>query len=181
MNALTVVLWAYGLAVAELFWRGSPLALGEANTAPALLLILMVFVAMSAPILPVLYTALGLGLLSDLQLHHAVGGTNPALLGPHVVGFLAGAYLIAQLRGLVIREGIGALAAGTFGAGMTVAILATFWLTLRKLIHADIGTFNALHHLGGLTVEVVYASIVAVPLGWLLHRFRGPFGFTGGR
>ncbi len=42
MNPLTVILWAYLLAVTEIFWRNSPLALGDSNTGPALLLILMV-------------------------------------------------------------------------------------------------------------------------------------------
>ena len=91
-----------------------------------MLLVLLCFVSLLAPGALTLWAALLLGLIAD-----ALAGTP--IVGPHALGFMLGAYLVLQLRGLVFRESVFTLAFMTLAAGVFVHLAAVALLAVRGL------------------------------------------------
>ncbi len=178
MNPLVFAAWAYALVLAEVAWLDSPLAIGRVGHAPLLSVVLLAYVALHAPAKAVLWAALVVGAVLDLRTPLPGAGDEPAtLLGPHVLGMLVGAYALIEARGVIMRDSVLAPAVGTAIVGVLAAVLAAFWCGLRDLIYSDLPGYHPLAALGGTLLDVLYAVVLAVPLGALLHRTRHALGF----
>lgn len=156
---------------------------GERGVAPSFLLILMVWVAMMGPGHAVRWAALILGLLLDLGSTYATSGGGVAVVaGPHALGFVLGAALAVQLRGLVYRRHPFHTGVLTLLSGACAFVPAVFLLTMRRIISTGVDSehviaWNASDQLVNAFLTVVYSAVVAVPVGWALNRVAGLFGF----
>lgn len=153
------------------------------GTTPDLILLLVVFVAISAQPRVLAWAALALGVLVDLStpLQPTGYATDLVLVGPGALGYLAAGYVAWQLRGLVFREsrlvfGAIVLLAGIAGHVVIVAVLG-----LRGLpwpIGEPIGGWAAADQLAVRFLKLIYTSALAMPLSTLLIRTRPWWGFV---
>ncbi len=158
---------------------------------PDLLLILLVFVALWAPGMKVAWGALILGLLADLHplpVLHSM--QDAAILGPGVIGFLLGAYVVLQLRTMVFRDSLLTLCILTFIAGLFVQLMIVALITVRGVHLPVVSGFLADAPVPGWSpslellrrfLGLIYSALVAAPLGWLLLRFRNLWAFDAQR
>ena len=172
MNWLVFALVTYAALVLQQ-GLGALLAVpmpGVGELTPSLLLIVLVFVALHAPAWSAVWAGLVLGLLADLQ-----PGPMPEarLIGPHALGFLAGAYALLQLRGMVFRQSIITFAALTLTAGVFVTLVSVALLTVRGLpwpLGEPIPGWHAADQLVHRFLELIYTTLLSIPLGTLLAR-----------
>lgn len=184
MNPLAVALVAYVLMGLELAMRPA-LALGQSGIAPWLLLPLVVFVAMFAQAGPTLWFALAAGAAMDLtgRLPRSGGLDTVVVLGPQALGFMLAAYLVLQLRGLVIRGNPFSLAILSFLAGCVAAILAVAVLTLRHQLGAWMGwpgdiEWSARAELFARLGSSVYTGLISLVLALVFRRLMGLMGLA---
>lgn len=155
---------------------------------PSFLLILAVFVAMSAPRQAAVWAALVAGLVVDLTqpvrtnppLAIDGGVVDLALLGPVGLGYLAGALVTFELRGLVFRDSTIAFAALVFTAGLFVQLVVVGLITLRGLAWVPgepIVAWSAADQLVQRFFQLLYTAVLAVPIGFVLLRFDAFWGF----
>lgn len=152
-------------------------------TTPSLLLILMVFVGLWAPSTTAGWAAVILGFLTDLctpiydvELVHDV-----ALFGPACLGYLFGTYVICQLRGMVFRDSSLAVGVLVAVAGAFVHLVITAMLTFRGLpwpVGEPIPGWSAADQLVARFFNLLYTAVLAVPVGYVLIRFKWVWGFT---
>lgn len=156
---------------------------GERGVAPCFLLILMVYIASMGPSHAVRWAALILGLILDLSASHATSdGRAATVVGPYALGFVLGAALTVQLRGLVYRRHPFTTGFLTLVSGACAFVPAVFLLTMRRIVFTGLGSesvivwvaSDALVH---AFLTVLYSALVAVPTGWVLNRLVGLFGF----
>jgi len=154
------------------------------DASPSLLLILLVYLGLWAPPWKVAWAAVILGLLGDLY-PRAVAGAQPdiAVLGPTALGFAVGAYVLLQLRTMVFRDSLVTMAVMTFVTGLCAHLLTVAMFVLRGLHLPWISGFLADSPLPGWSTSqelllrflgLLYTTILAVPVGWLLlktHKF----------
>ncbi len=157
---------------------------------PQLLLILGVFIGLSAPGRVTPWAWLMLGALVDLtqplSVRLAVEETQIALLGPACLGYLLGGYAVWQLRPLVVRDSPLAVAFVAFCAGILVQLAIVAALSMRGLpwpwlTGERITGFSAADELVRRFLELIYTALFAVPLGALLIRLRPMWGFPTGK
>lgn len=147
---------------------------------PNLVLILMVFISLWATPLRAMWIALALGLALDLLHPWPLQGSveDLVVLGPMALGFAAGCYLILQLRSFLFRDSLISLAALVFLAGGFAHLLTLTLLILRTLpwLHPLFGghrfppAWSAADQLWQSFLSLLYSSLLALPLGWLLLR-----------
>ncbi len=149
---------------------------------PSLLMVLMVFVSLWAPSLTGAYAALALGLLTDLSqpVYPAGQATDVALIGPACLGYLTGAYVTQQLRGMVFRHsplviGVMVLIAGAFVHLVVLAILTA--RGLPWLAAQPVAGWHAADQLVARFFDLLYTAGVGVVLGAVLVRFHWALGF----
>jgi len=156
---------------------------GERGVAPSFLLILMVYVASMGPSHAVRWAALILGLLLDLSsTYPTADGRAATVAGPYALGFILGASLTVQLRGLVYRRHPLTTGFLTLLAGACAFVPAVFLLTMRRIISAGLGSESVIiwvasDQLVHAFLTVLYSALIAVPTGWILNRTAGFFGF----
>jgi len=155
---------------------GIPDAMGAS---PNFLLILAVFIGLSAQTKTVAWGMLTLGILANL-----IPGPEPTgtILGPVALGYLAGAFAILQLRTLVFRESVISLAIMVFFVGIIVELVTVMLYTGRGLplfLNQPIPNWSAIDELFQRFWELLYSAVAAVPLGLILLRLRTGFNFTG--
>jgi len=146
---------------------------------PSFLLILMVFLGLSAAPMTVAWAALILGCLIDLM--PTTG--DVAILGPAALGYLVGSYAVVQLRSLLFRESILTLAIMVFAVGLFVNLTEVAIYSFRGLgFLADdpIPGWSAFDELVRRFLVLLYSAAVAVPVGWALFRMGPLWGFAGG-
>ena len=160
---------------------------------PQFLLILGVFIGLSAPGKVTPWAWLILGALVDLAnpvpVRLAMRETQTTLLGPACLGYLLGGYAVWQLRPLVVRDSPLAVAFVAFCAGMLVQLAIVATLSVRGLpwpwlAEEQIASFRAADELVRRFLELIYTTLFAIPLGALLIRLRPMWGFPtakGGR
>jgi len=148
---------------------------------PNWLLILMVYIALFAPGRTACWAAIILGLLADIV--HDVPFANPdletAALGPHALGFLVGAYLTLQIRAMLFRNSPFTVAIVVFVAGIFASLTTIILLGLRGVVAFSdpIADFSSSGRLVTDFLRLLYTAAAAIPIGWLLGRFRRTFGF----
>ena len=146
---------------------------------PSLILILGVFVGVSAPRTTVMWSMLILGVLLDLQpgpLRH-----SGVILGPHAVGYLIGGYSLLQLRGLLFRESVITIVLLVCAVGGFAAMVETLIYALRAMpwLAADPLPWSPMQQLGHRLTELLYSALVAIPFGLMLQASRRLWGFAG--
>jgi rod shape-determining protein MreD len=169
MNWLVFAIVTYLLLAVQ---TGLSAVLSFRGLTPNLLLILAVFVGLSARPSVVLWSSLILGLLLDLQPGPAMGGA--AILGPHALGLLFGGWAVLQLRGLLFRESVITLVLLTLAVGVFASLVEVAIYALRGLgfLAGQPVEWRATSHLGRRMLEACYAAGLAIPLGLLLNQTR---------
>jgi len=177
MSWLVFLLTAYlltaiqeGLAPLWSIPHGSP---GTASASPSLLLVLVCFVALLAPGTTAGWAALVLGLIAD-----ALAPTP--MLGPHAIGFMLGAYVVLQLRGLVFRESVLTLSFMVLTAGVFSHLAAVALIAIRALPISPtdpMPDFVAANELVDRFFDVLFSAAAALPLGWVLFKTSGLWDF----
>lgn len=145
---------------------------------PNLMLILAVFVGVSARKAAVPWALLIVGLLLDSQ--PGPLRDQGIILGPQAVGYLVGAYVVLQLRNLLFRESVVTIVLMVFAVGGFAALVETLIYALRGLpwlANAALG-WSTTEQLWRRLQEILYTAAVAVPVGLLLQSTRRWWGFT---
>lgn len=177
MNWITFILAAFLAYVLDTGLRALlSLPEVEGGVSPSFLLILMIYVAMLAPVSAVVWASLVCGALADLQ----GGPAGSPLLGPASLGFLLGGYAVVQLRSLVFRESIATLAVMTFVAGILIQLGIVMLYQMRNLSYTwaqPIEGWSAADALMRSFFLLLYSAAAAVPVGWVLFRLMPMFGF----
>jgi rod shape-determining protein MreD len=172
------VILAYLALVLETGLKGM-LHIGGAT--PSLLLILLVYVGISAPPLTVLWAGAALGLLHDLSAAVPATGAPLHVVGPGVLGFMLAGYATLQIRALVFRNSSITVAMAVFFAGILAHLLIVALLTFRGLPIVPgqaIEGWRAADQLVSRFLSLLYTTIVALPLGRLLLWTDPWWGFT---
>ena len=145
---------------------------------PAVLLILLVFIGLQAPAIAVAWSAIVLGLLTDMLLQqHEVG-----LVGPWAIGFLAAGYAMVQLRNLLFRDSMFTIGIMTLIAGVFALLVATTLQAFRgipMLGNEPVTGFKAAEQLYKGFFTLLNTAVFAIPLGYALLRSRPLWGFSG--
>jgi len=152
-------------------------------TSPCFLLILMVYVSLWTPPTTGGWAAIILGLLVDLQTPvYPVGqAVDVVLIGPTGIAYLIGAYVTVQLRGMVFRDSPLAVGVLVFLAGIFVHLVVVAILTVRGLpwpVAEPLPGWHAADQLVGCFFELLYTSLVAVPLAYVLTRLKWLWNFA---
>ncbi len=178
MNWIVFTITAYVLFALQ---AGLAPAWAFGNATPNLLLILAVFVGVSAARHATPWALLILGVLLDLQpgplAEHGV------ILGPHALGYLVGAYAVLQLRNLLFRESLLTIVIMVFAVGGFAALIEAVVYALRGLpwMFAEPLPWSAGELLWRRFQQLLYTAVVAIPLGALLQLTRRAWGFNRGR
>lgn len=148
---------------------------------PSLLLILLVYVGLSAPPLAVLWAGAVLGLLYDLSAAVPATGVPLYVVGAGVLGFMVGGYATLQIRALVFRNSSVTVAIAVFFSGIMVHLVIVAMLTVRGVPFVPgevIAGWAAADQLIQRFLELLYSTIVAIPLGRLLLWTDRWWGFV---
>ncbi|MEM9882335.1 MAG: hypothetical protein AAF800_05415 [Planctomycetota bacterium] len=145
---------------------------------PNLLLILAVFVGVSATRAVVPWALLVVGVLLD-----TLPGPlrdQGVIVGPQAVGFLVGAYAVLQLRNLLFRESVLTVVLLVLAVGGFAALVETLLITLRGVpwLADQPAGWGAIDQLGKRLPELLYTAAAAVPVGLLLGVTRPLWGFA---
>lgn len=150
------------------------------GVSPNFLMILAVYVGLMAPAKTVAWGMLAIGLIANL-----IPGPVPAgpILGPEVLGYLAGAFAVLQLRTLVFRESVMSLVIMVFIVGIFIQLVTVALYTGRGLpflLGDPVPGWSASDELVHRFLELLYSAVAAVPIGFVLIRLKPGFNFTAG-
>lgn len=177
MNWLIFIITAY-VVVALDVGLGRLWALpGPEGVSPNLVLIFLVWIGLMAPPRTVLWAAVLLGVVVD-ALQGPVHGVQ--ILGPTALGFLAGGFVIQQIRGVMVRESIFTLAASTFFVGVFVYLVTIALYTFRGALWGMADTmpgWSVFDELVRAFQTLVYSALIAAPMGAILFRLSPLFAF----
>ena len=124
MNRLTFAIACYAVLLLQVGLRPW-LDLG--GVVPSFLLVLAVFVALSATATAALGGAIVLGVIAD-ALSSPYPGFTP--LGPLAAGYFVGVYAVLQVRGMLFRNSVLTLAVMTLLAGLFAELVAVVLVSL---------------------------------------------------
>jgi hypothetical protein len=124
------------------------LRVGSVVGAPSFIIPVVVMVAICAPPGPALWTALILGLLSDLTAIVPTT-TNQTMyhIGPGAIGMVLGAQFVLLVRGMVIRRNPLTLVVLSVAAGIIATICTVAIITVRQFVWHDPIEWSATHEL----------------------------------
>ncbi len=145
---------------------------------PQFVLLLAVVIGMFAPHRVCYLAWVMLGLLVDLTTEYARGGGpgSFALAGPHVLGYLAGAAVILQLRTMVFRQHPFSIGVAVVICGLAVELIVVLLFSLRGM-YDPLAGFSAMPQLALRGISLLYTGLVGVILAMPLVRAVGLFGF----
>lgn len=137
MRWLAVLIIGYLLLGVELGLRdGLRMGTGGVGAAPSIVLPFVVFVALHAPTLPALWTAILMGLSIDLTTQR--GGEALVIFGPNALGYLLAAYFVLIIRGIMIRRNPWVLVVLSVLASLLSSIVVVAVFTFRRFFHEAI-------------------------------------------
>lgn len=148
------------------------------RVAPSFTIPFLVYIALSAPMLPTMWTALLLGLMADLT--SVRGDPAIATIGPHVFGYLAAAYLVQTLRGVMMRKSLVALIVLSIPAKLLASVVAIAIMTVRSMYTNGLGAgveFHPLPEMGRALLSALVTGFSAALLGLALIPMHGLFHF----
>lgn len=153
------------------------LQLGNSSIAPSFALLLVLFVAMWAPLPTVIGASLTIGVLVDLtRLVPVEGSQSIAVLGPHALGYLLGAYAVVTLRAIVFRKSLLTIAILCLIGGSVAASVIAALLTVRSTTDASVLIFPGQLLWEGLG-SAVYSAVAALFLSPLQRLLIPLLGF----
>lgn len=157
------------------------LQLGDLNIAPHFAIILLVFVTLWSTRGAALAAALLLGVALDLFYQVKLNdGSDIVVLGPHALGCLLAAYAVLNLRALMFRKNVLAIAFLSLVAAALAQVVVAALLTAHASYDAvEFGP--AASELGQRLASAVYTGVVAIAYGALLGLFRRFFDFQSSR
>lgn len=139
MTHAVMLVFVYVFLVVEIALRGVwdfSLA-GVDDIRPSLTLILLTFIATWGNGRFVIWWALGLGLLLDLQVVPMATAGGPdvhaAILGPEALGYAAAAYLIIQMRSIFLRDSLFTSELLLLSGGVLAGIVTVGLWSIRAL------------------------------------------------
>ncbi len=141
---------------------------------PSSLVLLATFISLWAPRHATMWASFLIGLLVD-----AISPWGSLyLFGPHALGFLFASILLLQLRAMVLRRELFAIAFLTAVYATAAAIVIVTILLIRASMHGvETAQWTASGELIRRFLSAIASAIVAVPLAWLLLRTMPFWGF----
>lgn len=169
-----VVMVGYVLVGLQMGLVNEFLRLGHTNAVPSLIVPFVVFVALFAPPLPALWTALLLGLTIDLA---SPRGTGVIIAGPHALGFTLAAYLVITVRPIMMRRN-----------PLTLMVLSIIASALAQLVVVAIFSFRGIYpdpfawfpmrELIERLLSSLYTGATGLLLAFVLFPTMPMFGFN---
>ncbi len=147
--------------------------LGGGQILPRFELVLVVFVALFAPMRTVLFAWAIVGVLIDLVSTTATGAT---LIGPHAIAYLAGGIVVLQLRTMVLRTHPLSHAFGVFCSALAVALVLVAIYSIRDWSYGGEADYPATADLIHRVLGGVYTAALAMVITWPLVRIIPVFG-----
>ena len=141
---------------------------------PSFIVPFLTFVALSGPTVPVLWVAVVLGMIMDLYSPRDTG--TLVVLGPYALGYMAAAYLVLVMRGLMFRR-----------SPLSMMFLSILGVALSELVVVAIMSFRALYpdptswsagaELASRMLGALYTVMTAGVLSIILFPLTPLFGF----
>ncbi len=179
MRVTVFILFAYAFAclqigLGDLFETG--------GVQPEWLFVLMVYVAAMTPARTALWSAIGLGLLSDLMLALGSDGAVLYLIGPHALGYALGATLVLQIRTMLFRQHAVSVMLMVFLSALAANLVTIFLISVRHLLGVRLGVWTEFQwsptdELVARFLMVLYTTALAFPVSWVLIRLGPLFSF----
>ncbi len=169
-----VVIFGYVLLGLELTVKralaiGPP---GAASIAPSFIVPFIVFLALSAPLVPTLWVALVLGIAVDFCSPDEGGAVF--VIGPHALGYMAGAYFVFTMRGLMRRHWLSLIFLSVLACALAELVVVAFY-SVRGMYNPS--GFVAWRELLRRVMGALYTSATATLLSAILLPMSGLFGF----
>jgi rod shape-determining protein MreD len=141
---------------------------------PTFLVPFITFVALSGPTVPVLWVAVLLGLVADLYSPRDAG--NLVVVGPYALGYMAGAYLVLVMRGLMFRRSpLSMIFLSILATAMAELVVVTI-MTMRS-VYTDPSAWAAGRELTNRMLGALYTVMTAGVLSLILFPLTPLFGF----
>jgi hypothetical protein len=155
----------------EVGWASAPVV-------PNIILLLGVTVGFYAPEHTTLLAWALIGLLVDLTSGYPMGGAagDLKLIGPNVLGYLAGGYVVLQLRQIVFRQHPLSSGFAMFVCGLAAQLIVVLIMTLRN-IYDPMPAWSALPQLLVRVLGLAYGAGIGVLLAVVMNRIAPAFGF----
>ena len=141
---------------------------------PRLDLILVTFVGLFAAPRTTMAAWVLMGLLIDVAAPPYAGGVT--LIGPNALGYLAGAFAVLQLRGMVLRTHPISLAFCTVAAGLAVHLVVVLIFTIRSWYDPAWSGYAAVGDLTVRALGLLYTAAFSLLLAWPLLKLIPAFG-----
>jgi rod shape-determining protein MreD len=141
---------------------------------PTFVVPFLTFVALSGPTVPVLWVALVMGMIVDLYSPRETGSL--VVLGPYALGYMAGAYLVLVMRGLMFRRSPLSMVFLSVLATALGEIVVVALMTFRSL-YSEPSTWSAAQELANRMLGALYTALSAGALSILLFPMTPLFGF----
>ncbi len=156
------------------------ISVGQMQSAPSLVIPLMVFVCICSPPMQALWTAIGLGVALDLIWQHPTATEPLTIIGPNAVGFFVAAQFILAIRGMVIRRNPLTAAALSFPGAAIVHIVVVAILTIRHVWDPAL-PWAPTAELGARMLSAVLTIPAGLVVGVLLMPLAPALGMTSGQ
>jgi rod shape-determining protein MreD len=173
VNRVVVLVVGYVLMGLELGLREF-LRLGPSTSAPSFVIPLVVFVALLAPPLAAMWTALLAGLVVDLATARGDAGT--VVVGPHALGFLAAAWAVLAVRAVLLKRNPLTLMVVS-GVAAAISGLVVVALLGVRLLYTEALGFRPLEELGYRMLSALLTMGSGLALSAVLFPMQGWFGF----
>ena len=150
---------------------------GSFEGAPSFVIPLVTMVAICAPPIPALWTALTLGLACDLtaQISTTTGSTIYHI-GPGAIGMVLGAQFVLLVRGMVIRRNPVTLIVLSIALGVIAAICSVAMVKVRMVILRDPIEWTATGDLGRRAFGALLTGGTALVMAFVLMPLSGMLG-----
>jgi hypothetical protein len=161
--------------------------LGVDDVLPSLPLVLLVFIGMGGGRGVTLWAAMILGLLMDLQgavVTTSTGDVSVAIVGPHVIGYVAAAYVVLEARVLIFRNSPLTMGVLTFISGLAAQLIVVALLSLRQIdvIPGEpVAGWDAADELLKAFFALLYTVLFAVLLNIPMRMTLPMWGFDSGK
>jgi len=173
MRWAVFAIFAYVFMVLELSVRNLLVVSAPGAISPSFVAVLVVFIALFAPRATALWAAWILGLMMDLtiDLDHGEAWPDGPLIGPYALGYPFGAYLLVQVRAMLLRGRALTMAVMTIIFVAAATIVAVFiyvahgWYPSENIAWADLGLLGELGRRFG---EALYSGLLALILAPIL-------------
>ncbi|MBA4028180.1 MAG: hypothetical protein C0475_03415 [Planctomyces sp.] len=182
MSNVAIAVVAYLLLAVEIAVRQALNPGGTATpVAPYFVLPLVVHVALHASVPQALWTGALCGLMLDLLSRHTpAGGVGPSVVvvGPGALGYLACAYLVLVLRGVLLTWNPLVLVTMSIVGSALAGVVGVALLLVRAAIDPAVGV-AARAELSGALLSSLYTGLTALGL-WPALRVIAPRIGLGG-